>query len=102
MRQNLISSCKNTEVPCEYRNLGCEDKMLKRDAEEHKTEGREKHIDLALDVISLREEHHLALMDRDAVIFKLSDFTGKKESNESFISPAFYTNPGGYKMDMVV
>ena len=77
MRQNLISSCKNTEVLCEYRNLGCEDKMLKRDAEEHKTEGREKHVDLALDVISLREEHHLALMDRDAVIFKLSDFTGK-------------------------
>ena len=63
MRQHLISSCNYTEVPCEYRNLGCKDKMLKRDAEQHKREGREKHIDLALDVISLREEHHLALMD---------------------------------------
>ena len=101
MRQHLISSCNYTEVPCEYRNLGCEDKMLRRDAEEHKRESREKHVDLALDVISLLEEHHLALMDGDAVFFKLSDFTSK-ESNESFISPAFYTSPGGYKKDMVV
>ena len=69
MRQHLISSCNYTEVPCEYRNLGCEDKMLRRDAEEHKTEGHEKHVDLALDIISLREEHHLALMDGDAVVF---------------------------------
>ena len=72
--------------------------MLRKDAEKHKRETREKHMDLALDTVSSREEQHKTLSEGEAIIFKLPEYASKKEKNATFYSPPFYTSSGGYKM----
>ena len=94
-KQHVRSVCDYTEVACAYQNLGCGVRMLRKDAEKHKREAREKHMDLALDTVS---SQHKTLSEGEAIVFKLSGYASKKEKNEEFYSTPFYTSPGGYKM----
>ena len=97
-KQHVRSVCDYTEVACAYESLGCGVRMLKKDAEKHKREAREKHMDLALDTVSSREEQHKTLSEGEAIVLKLPGYASKKEKNEEFYSKPVYTNPGGYKM----
>ena len=97
-KQHVSSVCDYTEVACAYESLGCGVRMLRKDAEKHKREAREKHMDLALDTVSSREEQHKTLSEGEAIIFKLPGYASKKEKNGIFYSPPFYTSSGGYKM----
>ena len=97
-KQHVRSVCDYTEVACAYESLGCGVRMLRKDAEKHKREAREKHMDLALDTVSSREEQHKTLSEGEAMVFKLPGYASKKEKNEIFYSPPFYTSSGGYKM----
>ena len=97
-KQHVRSVCDYTEVACAYESLGCAVRMLRKDAEKHKREVREKHMDLALDTVSSREEQHKTLSEGEAIVFKLPGYASKKEKNEEFYSKPVYTNPGGYKM----
>ena len=97
-KQHVRSVCDYTEVACAYESLGCAVKMLRRDAEKHKREAREKHMDLALDTVSSREEQHKTLSEGEAIVFKLTGYASKKEKNGTFYSPPFYTSAGGYRM----
>ena len=97
-KQHVRSGCDYTEVACAYESLGCAVKMLRKDAEKHKREAREKHMDLALDTVSSREEQHKTLSEGEAIVFKLPGYASKKEKNEIFYSPPFYTSSAGYKM----
>ena len=97
-KQHVRSVCDYTEVACAYESLGCGVRMLRRDSEKHKREAREKHMDLALDTVSSREEQHKTLSEGEAMVFKLPGYASKKEKNEIFYSPPFYTSSGGYKM----
>ena len=95
---HVRSVCDYTEVACAYESLGCGVRMLREDAEKHKREARERHMDLALDTVSLREEQHKTLSEGEAMVFKLPGYASKKEKNARFYSPLFYTSSGGYKM----
>ena len=97
-KQHARSVCDYTEVACAYESLGCGVRMLRKDEEKHKRKAREKHMDLALDTVSSREEQHKTLSEREAIIFKLPGYASKKKKNERFYSPPFYTISGGYKM----
>ena len=97
-KQHVRSVCDYTEVACAYESLGCGVRMLRKDAEKHRTEAREKHMDLALDTVTSREEQHKTLSEGEVVVFKLPGYASKKEKNEEFYSKPFYTSPGGYKM----
>ena len=97
-KQHLRSVCDYTEVACTYESLGCAVRMLRKDAEKHKREVREKHMDLALDTVSSREEQHKTLSEGEAIVFKLPGHASKKEEDEIFYSPPFYTSSGGYRM----
>ena len=101
-KQHVRSVCDYTEVACAYESLGCAVRMLRKDAEKHKREAREKHMDLALDTVSSREEQHKTLSEGEAIIFKLPGYASKKEKNEIFYSPPFYTSSGGYRMHIKV
>ena len=97
-QQHVRSVCDYTEVACAYESLGCGVRMLRKDAEKHKREAREKHMDLALDTVSSREEQHKTLSEGEAIVFKLPGYASKKEKVERFNSKPFYTRPGGYNM----
>ena len=101
-KQHVRSVCDYTEVACAYESLGCGVRMLRKDVEKHKRETREKHMDLALDTVSSREEQHKTLSEGEAIIFKLPGYASKKEKNERFYSPLFYTSSGGYRMRISV
>ncbi len=93
-----VSVCEFTEVACAYESLGCGVRMMRKDVEKHKREAREKHLDLALDTVSSREEQHKTLSEGEALVFKLPGYASKKEKNETFYSTPFYTHHGGYKL----
>ena len=97
-KQHVRSVYDYTEVACAYENLGCGVRMLRKDAEKHKREAREKHMDLALDTVSSREEQHKTLSEGEAIIFKLPGYASKRNKSKIFHSPPFYTSSGGYKM----
>ena len=97
-KQHVRSVCDYTEVACAYESLGCGVRMLRKDVEKHKREAREKHMDLALDTVSSREEQHKTLSKEEAIVFKLPGYASKKEKNERFYSPPFYTSSCGYRM----
>ena len=97
-KQHVRSVCGYTEVDCAYESLGCGVRMPRKDAEKHKREAREKHMDLALDTVSSREEQHKTLSEGEAIVFKLPGYASKKEKNARFYSTPFYTSPGSYKM----
>ena len=97
-KEHVSSDCEYTEVACVYESLGCGVRMLRKDREKHEKEDREKHLDLSLATIRLREEQHKTLSEGEAVIFQLPGYASKKEKNETFYSTPFYTHPGGYKM----
>ena len=97
-KQHVRSVCDYTEVACAYESLGCAVRMLRKDAEKHKREAQERHMDLALDTVSSREEQHKTLSEGEAMVFKLPGYASKKEKNEIFYSPPFYTSSGGYRM----
>ena len=101
-KQHVRSVCDYTEVACAYESLGCAVRMLRKDAEKHKREARERHMDLALDTVSSREEQHKTLSEGEAMVFKLPGYASKKEKNENFYSPPFYTSSGGYRMHIRV
>ena len=97
-KQHVRNVCNYTEVACAYESLGCAVRMLRKDEEKHKREAREKHMDLALDTVSSHEEQHKTLSEGEAIVFQLPGYASKKEKNEKFYSPPFYTSSGGYKM----
>ena len=97
-KQHVRSVCDYTEVACAYESLGCAVRMLRKDAEKHKREAREKHMELALDTVSSREEQHKTLSEGEALVFKLPGYDSKKEKDEIFHTPPFYTSSAGYKM----
>ncbi len=93
-----VSVCEFIKVSCAYESLGCGVRMMRKDVEKHKREAREKHLDLALDTVSSREEQHKTLSEGEALVFKLPGYACKKEKDEIFYSTPFYTHPGGYKV----
>ena len=97
-KQHVRSVCNYTEVACAYESLGCGVRMLRKDAEKHKREDQDRHMDLALDTVSSREEQHKTLSEGEALVFKLPGYAVKKEKNERFYSPSFYTSSGGYRI----
>ncbi len=97
-----VSVCEFTEVACAYESLGCGVRMMRKDVEKHKREAREKHLDLALDTVSSREEQHKTLLEGVVFVFKLPGYASKKEEDERFYSTPFYTHSGGYKFSIRV
>ena len=98
IEQHVRSVCDYTEVACPFENLGCGARMQQKYVKEHKNEARERHMDLALETLSLREAQHNTLSEGEAVMFKLTGYANKKEKKEIFFSNPFYTSTRGYKM----
>ena len=101
-KQHVRSVCDYTKVACAYESLGCAVRMLRKDAEKHEKDAQEKHMKFSLVSVRSLLEQHKTLSEGEAIIFKLPGYANKKERNEKFCSPPFYTSPGGYKMCITV
>ena len=50
------------------------------------------------EMLDFKEELNGTLKNGQSITFKITGFQGKKDSDEIFASPFFYTSPGGYHM----
>ena len=48
------------------------------------------------------EEKNQTLKSNESMTFQVSEYRMKKDSNERYYSPSFYTSPGGYHMAVLV
>ena len=117
-RENLDShnrKCEYAIVSCKYEDIGCEGMMERRNIATHDRNNDSFHLHLALDAVvelkgavgdledSLKDaEDQLADLRCPSKTFALRRFEEKKEGNEVFTSPSFYTSHRGYKMQLKV
>ena len=100
--------CKYAIVSCKYEDIGCEGMMERRNIATHDRNNDSFHLHLALDAVvelkgavgdledSLKDaEDQLADLRCPSKTFALHGFEEKKEGNEIFTSPSFYTSHRG-------
>ena len=86
-------TCPMEVVACKYSAIGCEEKQLRKDLEDHEKSNDQLHLDIAMTTI------HKVEIAVNYVTFKMAKFS---ESEEEFYSPPFYTQRGGYRMCIIV
>ncbi|XP_011403162.2 PREDICTED: TNF receptor-associated factor 5-like isoform X1 [Amphimedon queenslandica] len=119
-RHSLAShneACPKAIIPCEYNTVGCNKKMKREEQESHNKESMEVHLQLTDGRLQMTKEKlqeatetikslKTTLEQKNqltaSLVFKISQFTNKKEEDEKWYSPGFYTSPGGYKMSLSV
>ena len=122
------NSCPKEIICCQYKTIGCDKKMKREEQKEHNEQSMEEHLQMAKEqILELKEERttlkeeRVELNDKleetEAMLqAKISSFQGgrlhqpmyhyiqlcefeeKKDDDEDWYSPGFYTSPGGYKM----
>ena len=118
-----LDRCVYTKIPCKYQRLGCDVKMMRKDMRAHEEDDK-LHLHMALDkVISMEQEMkdmntvindsksklqemkfelNSTLKNGQAFTFKVTNIQQRRNNNEKFTSPSFYTSPGGYHMAIQV
>ena len=95
-----LEECLFELVFCKFTNIGCMEKVYRRDLEKHQNDS-EYHFQLAIDKVNQYEDKIARLQPAPAK-FKVTNFDQLKTSSKRFYSPAFYTSPGGYKMSIYI
>ena len=86
--------CPNEPVFCKYYNIGCGEKPLRKDLNNHE-ENAQLHLSLATDKI-LKLTNMLVV--KNILTFKINGYKEKQDKDHQFLSPAFRTSESGYKM----
>ena len=86
-------TCPKAIITCEYNTVGCNKRMKREEKEEHNKESVQEHLQLAV-----QQVHSLQLHHPINKVIKVDQYFKKKEKDEIWYSPGFYTSPGGYKM----
>ena len=91
--------CEYTVIACKFKNIGCTTEMKRGDMAAHEQDDI-LHLSKVLNAVVELQEKVLKLESaaNTTTKFKLTNFQEKKDSNERFTSPFFYTSPGGYHM----
>ncbi|XP_011408385.1 PREDICTED: TNF receptor-associated factor 4-like [Amphimedon queenslandica] len=104
-------TCPKAIIPCEYNTVGCEKRMKREEQEKHNEEAIKKHLEVAVKRINnLQLNLDVAMKEIDALqlllptnqVIMLNKYTKKKEQDDNWHSPGFYTSRGGYKMSLHV
>ena len=89
---NHRKECPFQVVPCKYTMIGCGEKRIRREVEDHEN-GTESHFHLAMETVGKLKEK---LVQFEKKRFNMLRFNYYKISDEPFMSPAFYTHQEGY------
>ncbi len=106
--------CEHTVISCKYTSIGCDVKLKRKDMRAHEQDDK-AHLNKALDNIikvkhtATKLEEKVAQLQNDKIdkkvlrttIFKVTEFQKKKDNNELFCSPSFYTR-SGYNITIIV
>ena len=107
-----LESCKFTEVACKYLKLGCDVTMMRKCISAHENEDK-LHLRMALDKIvameqkvdgleeEVRDGGRVALRSGESLTFKVTEYETRKDCEELYESPKFYTLEG-YHMEVKV
>ena len=96
--------CLFEKVPCKYSIIGCTEKVVRKNLKEHERDSQ-YHLQLAVDTVlqqQIKIGNMQALFKEMPVLYKITSFRKHKTSRDIIYSPAFYTNPKGYKMCICV
>ena len=100
-------TCPKAIITCEYNTVGCNKRMKREEQEEHNKESVQEHLQMTKKQLQMATKRISYLEMKNALlssneVFKLMQFSQKKEENEDWNSLGFYTSPGGYKMKLNV
>ena len=100
--------CPKTRIRCPYGELGCFERVHRKDIQKHLRENMDQHFSDALSLAkSLREKvasvrKEIELRSSPPYTFKMTGYKEMKRNRQEWTSPDFYSQPGGYKMRMIV
>ena len=124
IEKHVELECEYTVIACKFKNIGCTTEMKRGDMEAHEQDDS-LHLSKALNAVVKLQDSNTQLQDSMTVLqdsmtvlrvsntelrekasklenttitFKLAKFEEKKDIDKVFISPSFYTSPGGYHM----
>ena len=94
IEKHVELECKYTVIACKFKIIGCMTLIKRGDMAAHKKNDG-LHLSKALNAVTEIQEK---VMTGQSITFKVTGFQEKKDGNEIFTSPSFYTSPGGYYM----
>ena len=97
LQKHLRQTCPNMDVCCKYEKIGCKERPLRKDREEHEGDNA-LHLQVAVDTIVAMQEHNTPTVH----VFKMPNVESYRKNHERWSSPPFYLHPGGYHMQLEV
>jgi len=111
------TKCLFEKVACKYTEIGCEEKTLRKDLQQHEN-NYTFHFHLAIETVNRQQKEIKALKEEQRAMkeeqtamkddimhtqasprtFKMPKFNQQKTSQEEWHSPPFYLHPSSYKM----
>ena len=87
-------TCTHEPIQCKYYDIGCKERPLRKNVKKHEEDAK-FHLTIATDkVLELTK----TLLLKNTTLFKVTNFSIKKNGNLILFSPAFFTSRSGYKM----
>ncbi len=94
IKKHLSEECEHTVISCKYTSIGCDVKLKRKYMRAHEQDDK-AHLNKALDtVVELQKSKNV----RESMIFKVTEFQDKINSDEDYYFRSFYTSPNGYNM----
>ena len=108
-----LDQCPFQVIQCPFTSAGCTVQLSRREMEEHEkdSEVMSQHLEMAkrlmsglkpLPLPSLASDCLQFVFNLPPVEFMITDFSKKKEREDEWMSPSFYSHPQGYKLCLVV
>ena len=90
--------CDYTKIPCKYADVGCEEKILRKDLKTHE-ENNQLHLKATIDTVLKLKQNVAKSINNKGFTFMVPTFSTKRK-NDSTYRPSFYSK--GYKMSISV
>ena len=109
LKRHREVQCPLEEIPCEFSFAGCSKKTMRKSMNDHMHEAKDDHLKMTASKCKNLEMQQTNIMLAFTKISPkpvfipppdmiMTDFERRKNGDEYWYSPAFYTHIGGYKM----
>ena len=112
VESHIIEECPLAIQDCDFKYVGCEVRLARKNMPEHLTKDLVSHVSLLsashkrLEVQVVKLEQSLQELTTNSeptcVDFVMSNFDQHKRDKDVWMSPSFYSHPRGYKMCLAV
>ena len=106
MRLHLKEKCRLQEIECKYSHAGCGGKIVRHKMREHLKSRRDRHLEMVSAKCKRLENELSIYMQMSRMLltpeFTITNYGTMFSTGIDWMSPAFYTHAGGYKLCLVV